>query len=101
MVASAVVSIGEDMASRVVLLASSGARCEHRCRVALSGVTGRVRLPLSSRAGLAHRDCSPPGTAPDQSPFHLAVALAPVRRLMPGASVVPAVSAISTPLLLF
>ncbi len=71
MVALSVVPIGEDMAARVVLLASSGARCEHRGRVALSVVTGRVRLLLSSRAGLAHCDCSPQCRPPNQSPFHL------------------------------
>ena len=37
---------------------------------------GRVRLPLSSRAGLAHCDC-PPRTAPAQSLFYIAVAFAP------------------------
>ena len=66
------------MAFRVVLLASSGARANLGGRVALAVVTGQVRLPLSSRAGLAHRDCPPQGTAPDQSLFHLAVAFAPV-----------------------
>jgi hypothetical protein len=50
-VALSVVSIGEDMASRVVLLASSGARCELRCRVLL-------------RASLAESGCFCP-LAPD------------------------------------
>jgi hypothetical protein len=66
------------MASRVVLLASSGARANLGGRVALAVVTGRVRLPLSSRAGLAHCDCPPHYRPPVQSLFHLAVAFAPV-----------------------
>jgi len=68
-VASVVVSIGEDMASRVVLLASSGARANLGGGVALAVVTGRVRLPLSSRAGLAHCDCPPQERPPVQSLF--------------------------------
>ncbi len=72
------VAVCKDFTSRVVLLASSEARGELRCRVAPSGVTGRVSGPLSSRAGLAHRDCPPQCRPPVQSPFHLAVAFAPV-----------------------
>jgi hypothetical protein len=77
-VALSVVSIGKDMAFRVVLLASSGARANLGGRVALTVVTGQVRLPLSSRAGLAHRDCPPQERPPSNRFFILAVAFAPV-----------------------
>jgi hypothetical protein len=66
------------MAFRVVLLAWSGARANLGGRVALAVVTGRVRLPLSSRAGLAHCDCPPQERPPSNRFFHLAVAFAPV-----------------------
>jgi len=58
----------------------------------------QVAIALWRRA--AHRDCPPHDWPPVQSPFHLAAAAAPVLRLGSGASVVPAVSAISMPLFL-
>jgi len=58
----------------------------------------QVAYALWRRA--AHRDCPPHDWPPVQSPFHLAAAAAPVLRLGSGASVVPAVSAISMPLFL-
>ena len=60
------------------MLASSGACANLGDRVALAVVTGRVRLPLSSRAGLAHCDCPPQERPPSNRFFHLAVAFAPV-----------------------
>jgi hypothetical protein len=78
----------------------SEARCELCRRVVLPGVTGRVRLPLRSGAARRTAIASPGSRPPKQSPFHLAAAAAPVLCLRSGASVVPAVSAISMPLLL-
>jgi hypothetical protein len=53
-------------ASRVVFRASSEMAPEPFSRVVLSGAAGQVSELMSSRAGRAHRDCLPLGTAPKQ-----------------------------------